>query len=204
MQKHIYLIRHGETDFNRKGIVQGRGVDSDLNENGKTQAQLFFKAYRHIGFDAIYISNLKRTFQTIEPFARLQIPVIKHAGLDEISWGVHEGQKDGESFKRFYEILHLWKQGKTEQCIEGGESPHEVQSRQISFIDDLQKVNAEKILICSHGRAMRILLCTMLNRHLREMDNFPHKNLSLYKLNYNSGAFEVELFNETKHVAATL
>ncbi|MFN3940363.1 MAG: histidine phosphatase family protein, partial [Chitinophagales bacterium] len=149
-------------------------------------------------------SNLKRTFQTVVPFAKLQIPVIPHAGLDEISWGVHEGQKDGDSFRRFYEILHMWKNGDVGQHIEGGESPLEVQNRQLAFIEELRKENAEKILICSHGRAMRILLCTMLNRHLKEMDNFPHKNLSLYKLNLIADAFEIELFNETKHVAATL
>ncbi|MFN3940868.1 MAG: histidine phosphatase family protein, partial [Chitinophagales bacterium] len=105
MIKEIYLIRHGETDFNRKGIVQGKGVDSVLNENGIAQSQLFFEAYKQVGFDKIYVSNLKRTFQTVAPFAKLQIPVIPHAGLDEISWGVHEGQKDGDSFRRFYEIL---------------------------------------------------------------------------------------------------
>ena len=41
-KKTIYLIRHGETDFNRQGIVQGSGVDSDLNELGLAQAEAFF------------------------------------------------------------------------------------------------------------------------------------------------------------------
>ncbi|MFM8374363.1 MAG: histidine phosphatase family protein, partial [Bacteroidota bacterium] len=38
---HVYFIRHGETDFNRQGIIQGRGVDSDLNETGRQQARAF-------------------------------------------------------------------------------------------------------------------------------------------------------------------
>ncbi|HYG15236.1 MAG TPA: histidine phosphatase family protein, partial [Bacteroidia bacterium] len=41
-KKTIYLVRHGETEFNRMGIVQGSGVDSELNETGRKQADLFF------------------------------------------------------------------------------------------------------------------------------------------------------------------
>ena len=40
--KEIYIIRHGETELNRLGIVQGRGVDSDLNDTGRAQAEAFY------------------------------------------------------------------------------------------------------------------------------------------------------------------
>lgn len=203
MEKSIYLIRHGETDLNKQGVVQGRGVDSSLNENGRLQSRLFFEAYYNAGFDKIFISNLKRTYQTIEPFASLGIPIEKHAGLDEISWGVHEGQSDGDSFKRFYEILHLWKSGDISQKIDGGESPVDVQMRQLEFLKRLNTIPEKNILICSHGRAMRILLCTMLQQDLKEMDAFPHRNLSLYKLNFKEGVFRITQFNEIQHVEST-
>jgi broad specificity phosphatase PhoE len=64
-KKSIYLIRHGETDFNRRGVVQGSGVDSLLNEWGEAQAAAFFNAYQHVPFDKIYTSDLKRTHQVI-------------------------------------------------------------------------------------------------------------------------------------------
>ena len=51
LTKTIYLIRHGETEFNRMGIVQGSGIDSDLNETGILQARAFFETYRHITFN---------------------------------------------------------------------------------------------------------------------------------------------------------
>ena len=68
--KTIYLIRHGETDFNRQGVVQGSGVDSDLNELGQAQAEAFFQAYQHIPFDKVYTSALKRTHQSVKKFLR--------------------------------------------------------------------------------------------------------------------------------------
>lgn len=46
MTKYIYILRHGETDYNRRGIVQGSGVDAELNEYGRLQAEAFFRYYR--------------------------------------------------------------------------------------------------------------------------------------------------------------
>ena len=47
--KDIYLIRHGETDYNRLGVVQGSGIDADLNELGQRQAKAFFDHYHRDG-----------------------------------------------------------------------------------------------------------------------------------------------------------
>jgi len=68
--KKIYIIRHGQTDFNLQGIVQGSGVDSSLNAMGRAQAQAFFEKYQSIPFAKIYTSALKRTSETVSDFIR--------------------------------------------------------------------------------------------------------------------------------------
>ena len=83
--KKVYLVRHGQTDFNLKNIVQGSGVDAELNDFGRRQAQKFFDVYRHVTFDKVYTSVLKRTKQTVQPFLDLKIPTEALAGLNEIS-----------------------------------------------------------------------------------------------------------------------
>ena len=65
--KDIYLIRHGETDYNRMGVVQGSGIDADLNELGNRQAQAFFEHYQHLALDKIYTSALRRTPESVSP-----------------------------------------------------------------------------------------------------------------------------------------
>jgi broad specificity phosphatase PhoE len=90
-EKHIYLIRHGQTDYNLKGIVQGRGVDSELNTTGKQQARLFFEHYQHVPFEAVLTSTLKRTHQTVEPFLASGHQHQVKVELDEIDWGIFEG-----------------------------------------------------------------------------------------------------------------
>src|SRR5580704_6907223 len=92
MTKTLYIVRHGQTDLNKRGIIQGRGMDTNLNDEGRRQAALFFNAYKTVPFDKIYISELKRTQQSVQPFIDLGIPYEKLSGLDELAWGVYEGQ----------------------------------------------------------------------------------------------------------------
>ena len=202
MEKEIYIIRHGETDYNRKGIIQGRGVNSELNEKGIQQAAAFYEHFNHIDFDVVFTSSLKRTQQTVEPFVQQGYQFDAHEGLDEINWGVHEGKlADSNLSKEYLYITGQWKSGVLEEKIPGGETPLDLQQRQTRFIEHILKPHpAQKILMCSHGRAMRVLLCTLLEKDLSSMDDFPHQNLSLYKLNYANGKFEVELFNYIEHV----
>lgn len=200
--KTIYLIRHGQTDFNSKGIVQGRGVDSDLNQIGRQQAMQFYQAYKHIPFDKIYLSTLKRTEQTVMPFLENGIPFEKLLGLDELDWGKYEGKEGNEELKRgFYEITNKWANGDYQARMEGGESPIEVASRQSEAMEYiLSKPEEKHVLICSHGRAMRLLLCAIAGVEFCEMDTFPHHNLSLYIINYENGSFSIDLFNNIDHL----
>ena len=204
IQKTIYLIRHGETDFNRRGVVQGSGVDSDLNDMGRAQAMAFFQAYQHVPFSKIYISGLKRTYQTVETFIDLGLPYEKLTGLNEISWGVMEGKAPGNLDNEYYRnLIEGWESGNTALTTDGGESPEQVVIRQKVAIDViLSHPNEDPILVAMHGRAMRILLCWITNRPLSDMDQFEHSNLCLYKLryDYDSKTFTIELANDTAHL----
>lgn len=202
--KRIYIIRHGETDYNRRGVVQGSGVDADLNEMGRAQAQAFFQAYQHVPFSKIYISTLKRTLQTAQPFIDLGIPYERHAGLNEISWGVMEGKVPGNMDDEYYrELTESWTSGNTARTTDGGESPEQVRDRQKPVFElILSRRDENPVLIAMHGRAMRILLTWLMNEPLSEMDRYEHSNLCLYKLTYNDDTkqFTIELANDTAHL----
>jgi len=196
------VVRHGQTDLNLKGIVQGSGVDSSLNDTGRAQALAFFENYRHIPFDKVYTSALKRTKETIENFVRIGIPVEALAGINEISWGKKEGEPiTPEEDKYYHYMLDQWQKGNTSLRIEGGESPDEVVTRMKPAVDHiLTKENEKTILICMHGRAIRILLCHLLNYPLKSMDMFEHENACLYILNFTGTVFNVELYNNVDHL----
>jgi probable phosphoglycerate mutase len=200
--KKIYLIRHGQTDFNLKGIVQGSGVDAPLNEKGQSQAQAFFETYQSVEFDKVYTSVLKRSIQSVQAFIDKGIPHEQFEGLNEISWGNREGQVITPEEDAYYHwVLAQWQQGHTHLPIDGGESPEQVAARQRPVVDYLlSRVEENTVLVCMHGRAIRILLCVLLNYPLRSMDMFEHDNLGLYVLNYTGTMFSIERYNDTMHL----
>ena len=200
--KKIYIVRHGQTDFNLKNIVQGSGVDSSLNERGIVQAKAFFEHYKHVPFDKIYTSTLKRTTETVKSFLDLGIPSESFAGLNEISWGNKEGFKITPEEDQYYHyMLKQWQLGNTSLKIEEGESPDDVVHRMKPVVDYIMSRTEEKtVLICMHGRAIRILLCILLDYPLKSMDMFEHENLCLYLLNYVDGKFSIELHNDISHL----
>lgn len=196
----LYIIRHGETDFNRMGIVQGRGVNSDLNQMGLQQAKSFYKAYHHIPFDKIYTSSLKRTHQTVDAFIQrgIEWEILKE--LDELDWGVNEGRAATPEMKaEFHHLTKKWMEGELHLKFEGGESPIEVNQRQKLAIQKIISEPLQNVLICMHGRALRLILCELLNIPLSNMDTFPHSNVSLYRLKYSQSKFEMLDFNNTDH-----
>jgi len=159
--------------------VQGRGVNSPLNENGILQAQAFYEAYKHIPFDKIYASTLLRTHQTVAPFVAQGIPMEELEGLDEISWGNND--------------LDL--------AIVDGESPNSLVLRQKEAIAHiLANKEEETVLVCMHGRAMRIMLCHLTNVPVCNMDDFPHTNTALYVLEYEDNEFSIVDYYNTKHL----
>ncbi|WP_238395256.1 histidine phosphatase family protein [Mucilaginibacter sp. 14171R-50] len=202
IQKTLYITRHGQTDLNKQGIVQGRGRDTDLNDEGRRQANQFYEAYKDVPFDKIYVSALKRTQQSVQQFIDLGIPYQKLSGLDELAWGVHEGQAATPDTKAaFLQLMRDWLDGKLDEKFEGGESPNEVKERQLKALETIMSHPEEKtVLICMHGRALRLLMCVLTNQPLTQMDNFPHQNLVLYKVTYDGATFTIAEANNAKHL----
>ncbi len=182
--------------------MQGSGVDSSLNENGRAQAQAFYQAYGHVAFDKIYTSALKRTVQSIQPFIDLGIPVEQLSGLNEISWGKKEGQPITPEEDAYYHwMLNQWQLGNTHERIEGGESPEDVTKRQEGALNHIMKNTHEQtVLVCMHGRAIRILLCRLLHYPLKSMDMFEHRNLCLYLVEHTGNLFTIKKHNDTTHL----
>jgi len=199
--KMLYLIRHGETDFNRRGIVQGRGMDTDLNATGRNQAMAFYQAYKHILFEKAFISALIRTEQTIQPFISAGLPYQKMAGLDEFNWGKFEGRSFGEFHHDYRRLVQSWSDGDYNARPPEGESPLEVAERQKMVLELIRADKASSLLVCMHGRAMRLFLCQLLQRPFSEMDHFEHSNLSLYQLSYTAGHWALLKANDTTHLS---
>lgn len=200
-EKLIYLIRHGQTEFNRLGMIQGQGIDQSLNETGVRQAQLFFEKYQHIPFDLVFHSTLKRTVETVDSFLAKSIPFISTPDLNEISWGVYEGRtRDEEIRVLFTRLVQEWRRENYDFSWEGGESANDLDRRVTRFLTQLALRPEKTILVCSHGRTIRCILTRMLQLPLYEMERFEHENTGLFLLKYKLKQFSIIKQNDISHL----
>ena len=192
---NIYILRHGETELNNNNILQGSDIDCDINKFGRIQSDKFFKKYKKYPFQKIYISQLKRTYQSVENFINLGLPYDILEGLNEISWGEKQGQKD--DIIEYKQLINSWLNGNLNQKFSNGESPLDVLKRINVAIKKIIKDNFDDILICTHGRALRILLSWIINNDLTQMNIYKHSNLGLYLLKYENDKFKIFKKNDS-------
>jgi broad specificity phosphatase PhoE len=161
MKKRIYLARHGETDWNLEGRMQGR-TDVVLNAAGKEQAERLADAAAGLEIGSIVSSPLRRAAMTAEIISgRIKLPVSYHAGLVERSFGEAEGMLKPEVIEKFGHLLvvdgeHIdW--GKT--CLPGGESREEAMIRiRNALRETLPDDSADNVLVVMHGANIQMML----------------------------------------------
>ncbi|MEN0002706.1 MAG: histidine phosphatase family protein [Bacteroidota bacterium] len=199
--KKVYIIRHGETELNRQRIIQGSGVDASLNDTGRKQAQAFFEHYQSINFDVVITSKLTRTRETMAPFIETGLKWEQYAEINEMAWGIYEGQPGTPAMRQDYkDMLAAWKREEYDVRLEGGESALELSNRIKIFVEALKSREESTILICSHGRAMRCLICTLKEEPLYNMELYQHSNTGLWIANYDGEQFTLEVENDTQHL----
>ncbi len=213
MPSTIYLARHGETDYNRKRIVQGRGVNSQLNATGQAQAQRLGVRMAEVHLDAVYSSPLTRARQTAEIVREYQpspLPPLRLLeGLEEIGWGELEGLPASAATRDAFERLHAqWAAGDFDTPVPGGESIRDVQKRSLAaWRTILTAQPGGDVLIVAHGRTIRVLLASILPGYgLERMQDIRHGNTSLNVLEVDGGEVTPRLLNSMTHweAASTL
>ena len=182
-------------------MVQGRGVNASLNHSGKEQARRAGESLSDISFDYVFTSELIRTKETVEHLPVNGTPIISHPGFDEISWGNQEGKEASYDAKNLYaDTVNGWRRGELHLNVGGGENPIQVMERQKEAMNHVIESDGKNILVCMHGRALRVLLCWVLNYPLNYMDGFPHQNCAYYVLGYRQNSFYLKDFNRTGHL----
>lgn len=163
----IYIVRHGETIWNKSKLLQG-SRDIQLSEKGRDAAIERGKQLREVGFDVIYSSPLSRAYETACLIrGDKDTKIIKDDRLREINFGVNEGksaielQKDKSNpFCKFFDEPQNYK------APQNGESLEEVCARTKEFMEQIiepQKDKLDNVLIAGHGAMNKAIMCHVLN-----------------------------------------
>jgi broad specificity phosphatase PhoE len=157
----LYMIRHGETDWNVERRFQGQ-TDTELNANGQAQAQAVAERLAALDapFTALYASPLKRTMQTAETIAhRLGLTIQPAPEIKEIHCGEWEGLVSAEIERKYPGQLEQWRANVAHHRLPGGECVDDVQARGIIFLERvLQAHPGESIIIVGHGASLLALI----------------------------------------------
>ena len=197
----IYLIRHGETKWNKEKIFRGR-ADIPLNTRGKEQARAVGRALSEIGLKAVYTSRLIRARETAEEIARPQglTPLIEE-GLIDIDYGDWEGVSHEEVKEKFERLYDEWKSAPHHVVFPGGEGLGDVRKRASDTIITLAKRHKdETIALVSHRVPNKILLLSVLGLDDFRFWDIEQDAACINLIRYRDGHFIIAKVNDTSPI----
>ncbi|WLR57273.1 histidine phosphatase family protein [Mesobacillus subterraneus] len=192
---HLYVIRHGETKWNKEKRSQGR-LDSALTHKGIEDARSLGERLKDIEFRQMISSPSSRTLET----ARLvkndeQIPLKTDDRLMEIDLGPWQGKTEAEVKELYPEAYDAYWNEPEAYAGEGGETFLKVQSRLMEFLDDLERQGENgNVLIVTHGVVIKTLYLLCRDASINQLWDPPFiYGTSLTILTLRNGKRELQL-----------
>ena len=201
----LYLIRHGETEWNRAGLWQGL-ADSPLTENGIEQAKSLGARFAQEGlqFDAIYTSDLGRAHETCKllaaPIEQLD-DIQLETGLRERALGHLQGLTFDEIKARFPEDGELHASGDPHFAPDGGESWADTFARACQTLRGIaRRHDGQKVLAVAHGGVLGMALRDALGMNLLPPPRFQLPNTALNVFHYKDHNWVLRTWGDTSHL----
>lgn len=199
---HLFLIRHGETDWNTERRIQGH-TDTLLNSRGIEQAEkLAARLATDEKVQVIYSSPLERARVTAQAIAKkIGVEPIYDDRLIEKHLGVYEGRSFGEIEQDDPEIARLWRESKEHFQLPGEETPADLQKRVREFLDEITpQHNGSRVAVVSHGGTINMLVSTLLDLDINRRWPFWFDNASVSYVDLTGPRARLRLLNDTCHL----
>jgi 2,3-bisphosphoglycerate-dependent phosphoglycerate mutase len=197
----ILLVRHGETDWNATGRIQGHS-DTPLNAAGHEQARRVARRLAREPVQALYSSDLARAFQTATAIGHtLGLPVVTSPRLRERQYGVWEGLTAAEIQARFPEQFAEWRARSTDFAPPQGESRSQLLTRALAELQAIARRHArEVVVVVTHGGFCYVLINHILGSVDGDRREFAFGNASIHTLEVIAERWSVISVNETAHL----
>lgn len=200
----LFLVRHGETEWNKNGKVQGR-TDIELSSEGIMQAKLLAERLMTEDINVIYSSSLKRAHRTAEIIAEYkQCDVIKSEMIHEICFGPWEGMAINEIKTKYSEHFRVYREDPVNFKLPGAETFDDLTTRTYSaIIDIVNRHKGSNILLVSHGVTIKAAIIKILGMDITAYKGFRIDNASVSILEFPDNNLEkpvVVCLNDIGHL----
>ena len=197
----IYLVRHGQTEWNKTHKFQGRS-DVPLNDEGREQVKATALALKDVHFDAVYASPLSRAIETAELIMSHHpgLPLIKNEGFIEMELGEFDGMQAQRWMTDYKDFMKAWRDNPGEVRMPGanGECLEEVQARAMKALDDTTSGHpaGSTLLVCSHNFVILSILCKAKGLSLNQFRDLRQDPAAYSVIRQKGDQYEVEIMNE--------
>lgn len=193
METTLYILRHGETEWNRKGLLQGQ-LESPLTKEGIAQTAAFRAEITALNPHVVYSSHQGRARETAEILtADLQKEIQFNKGLSEMNFGVFQGHDWSYIEREMSEIHDLYRESGPDYTVPEGESHNQFHKRISSTLDEIcQNNQGRKVLIISHGGSINKMICHVKGMEPSANQFFSTKNLALNIITYKEGIYSLK------------
>lgn len=201
----IILIRHGETEWNVAGRLQGQH-DSVLTAAGVKQAKALARRMKSDHFNHLYSSDLGRAMSTAQEIAHLtHHTVIADQRLREKSLGILEGLTWPQAGENYPEIVKGLEQRNYDYVVPEGESTQQMLTRTMDFLDEIaDRHPGERVAAVTHGAVLSTLFRHLLGIPLETPRRFHILNTSIHEIAKENGTWWVNLLGDTHHTRVAL
>lgn len=201
MTNTIYIVRHGQTEWNLLGKTQGHG-NSDLTPKGIEQAELLADSMTKYPIDYIYSSDLGRAYQTAEIIGnKLNIEVERTEALREMNFGTWEGRIIKDIIEEDPELYKMWRNEPHLAKIPQGETLSQIKERTDAFIKEInEKYDGKHIVLVTHSLCARIMLLSFLDSDVKNIYRINQANTALNIIELRDYGPVVMKMNDTTHI----
>lgn len=200
---HFLLIRHGETEWNRAGRIQGQS-ESELSPAGLAQAKALAAHLSHVVADALVSSDLVRTMRTAAPVAqRLGLEVEAAPALRERAFGVFEGMTPDQIALSFPAAYASWKARVPDFVIPCGESLVDLRLRVKAALEAIARRGHKQVIVITHGGVLDAVY-----RIAAGIDDVAPRawvlaNASVNRIEIDGGTWRMGAWGEVAHLAGS-
>lgn len=174
MTTQIYLVRHGQTEWNRQNRLQGHR-NSPLTDLGRQQAGAAAKALSDQAIDKAYVSPLQRARETLDIILeKRDVEIAVSDNLKEINLGPWEGRKQDElELVHSVQLDNFWNRH-DRFSLDGAETFQQLQTRVATQLDEILELERGKnILVVSHGMAIKMAIAHYTKTPIGDLSHLP-------------------------------
>ncbi|MCX7965333.1 MAG: histidine phosphatase family protein [Syntrophorhabdaceae bacterium] len=198
--KRIYILRHGETHWNKEEIFRGRN-DMPLNQIGIKQAELAAIYFKDRGIERIFSSPLLRALQTAKAVGiQINRGIETIEEFTDINFGIWEGLTLKEVENNYPEDFSIWVKSPEKLSIKGGETLEMVRERIAKGLEKIFSEKDDNILIVTHRAICKIMVLFLLDMGNEFFWAMKFDPASITLLEKTNNRFSLIFSNETCHL----